>query len=433
MSSELLIIAFLLLLNAFFALSEMAIVSCSKPMLRQLAKKNNKSAEIALSLAENPGRFLSTVQVGITLVGILAGAYGGATISKNLIEPLNSLPFINPHGQTVAVFIVVTCITYFSVVLGELVPKQFALNNAEKLAMFVARPMSVLSFLCTPVVMLLEKSATGVMKLIGITVKDEGMTEHEIKAVIEEGAASGAIEQGEHDVIQRVIRLGDRDVSSIMTHRRDVSFIDSDTRYTDIIEKVRQAGHSRYPVMDKDTSHILGIIKTKDIMLAQPQSHEDFNVLDHLCELVFLNEHTSCLEALHIFKTQNVHMAAVMDEYGTFEGIFTTSDLLEALVGIIASNYDDEDGPLIVQREDGSYLIDGITPIDEIRMLIDLQDMAHDGDYQTMAGFILNNLRTTPQAGAYFDYLSYRFEIVDMDGYRIDKILIQSLKQPESE
>jgi putative hemolysin len=433
MSSELLIIAFLLLLNAFFALSEMAIVSCSKPMLRQLAKKNNKSAEIALSLAENPGRFLSTVQVGITLVGILAGAYGGATISKKLIEPLNGFPFIDPHGETVAVFLVVTGITYFSVVLGELVPKQFALNNAEKLAMLVARPMSILSFLCTPVVMLLENSAKTVMTVTGIKAKGEGMTENEIKAVIEEGAASGAIEQEEHDVIQRVIRLGDRDVSSIMTHRRDVSFINSDDSFAEVRAKIAQAGHSRYPVIDKDTSQILGIVKTKEIMLTDYNDESNFHVSKYINDILFLDENTPCLNALNIFKTQNVHMAAVMDEYGTFEGIFTVSDLLEAIVGIIPSNYDDEDGPLITQREDGSLLVDGVTPIDEIRMLIDLQDLAYDGDYQTIAGFVLNNLRTTPQAGAYFDYLGYRFEIMDMDGYRIDKILIQPLIRPESQ
>ncbi len=425
MSTEILIIALLLLLNAFFALSEMAIVSASKPLLRHYAKQGKKSAAIALDLAENSGRFLSTVQVGITLVGTLAGAYGGVTIAEQLKEPFNKISFIAPYGEPIAVFLVVSLITYFSVVVGELVPKQLALNRSEKFAMMVARPMAALSRICGPLVSLLENSAKLLMRVMRIKPEiDEGVTETEINAVIAEGVVSGAIEGEEHDVIRRVIRLGDRDVKSIMTHRTDVEFIDIDDSLADVRKKISQAGHSRYPVINKDTTQVLGIVKTKE-MMAGTVSEEKFKVKDYLSDVLFLNETTPCLKALNIFRTKSLHIAAVIDEYGAFEGLFTTADLLEAIVGTIPSNYDSDEAPSIVKRADGSWLVDGLTPIDEIHMTIGLEDISADADYQTIAGFVLESLKTPPSTGASFEFSGHKFEIVDMDRHRIDKILIQ--------
>ncbi len=427
MSTELLIIFFLLLLNAFFALSEMAIVSASKPLLRQYAKQGKKSAAVALDLTENSGRFLSTVQVGITLVGTLAGAYGGATIAEKLSEDFNQFEFIAPNGETVAVFLVVTCITYFSVVIGELVPKQIALNNPETFAMIVARPMAMLSKACTPIVLLLETSAKALTTIMRIKPKTEGVTETEIKAVIAEGVASGAIEGDEHDVIRRVIRLGDRDVKSIMTHRTDVNFIDIDDTLHDVRRKIAQAGHSRYPVIDKDTAKVLGIVKTK-AMMASSAPADHFNVRNFVNDVYFITENTTCLEALNVFRTKSLHIAAVIDEYGAFEGLFTTSDLMEAIVGTMPSNYDHDYGPLIVRREDGSWLVDGLTPIDEIHMTIGLEEVSSNADYKTIAGFLLSEIKTGPKVGVSFELHGHKFEIVDMDRHRIDKILIQRLK-----
>jgi putative hemolysin len=361
--------------------------------------------------------------VGITLVGILAGAYGGASIAQKLADPFNALPLISPHGETVAVFLIVTCITYFSVVVGELVPKQMALNNSEKFAMRVARPMSLLSAFCTPIVVILEISAKLLMKIMGIKAEDKGVTETEIKAVIAEGVASGAIEGEEQDLIRRIIRLGDRDVKSIITHRTDVKFIDIHDTLEDVRQKISEAGHSRYPVIDGDTTRVLGIIKTKELM-AKAAFDENFQVQNYLKEVVFINENTACLDALEKFRSQSVHIAAVIDEYGTFEGIFTTSDLLEAIIGLIPSNYDNGDTPHIVKREDGSWLVDGLTPIDEIHMTIGLDEIPSNADYQTIAGFLLNELKISPKAGAALEFAGYKFEIMDMDKLRIDKILI---------
>jgi putative hemolysin len=424
--TEIAILFFLFLLNAFFSLSEMAIVSASKPLLRQYAKDGRASAAIAMDLAENSGRFLSTVQVGITLVGTLAGAYGGAAFSGKLAEIFNEIPSINPHGEAVAVSLVVAAITYFSVVIGELVPKQLALNNAENLAMIVARPMAILAKLCGPIVTLLEVSAKVLLTVLRVESKDEGVTETEIKAVIAEGAAMGVIEEEEHDVIQRVIRLGDRDVKSIMTHRCEVDFIDIDDTLEDVQKKIGEAGHSRYPVIDKDTTKVLGLVETKEILAGLGRG-ETFRVKNYLKEILFLSEITTCLEALEIFKTCNLHVAAVIDEYGSFDGLFTVSDLMEAIVGTIRSNYDSDEGPMIVERNDHSWLVDGLTPIEEIHITIGIEEIEAEGDYETIAGFVLGRVKGELVVGEAFEFAGHRFEIVDLDDRRIDKILIERI------
>jgi putative hemolysin len=426
--TEVFILFFLFLLNAFFSLSEMAIVSASKPLLRQYAKDGSKSAGVALGLAENPGKFLSTVQVGITLVGIIAGAYGGAAFSAKLAEFLNQIPGIYPNGEPIAVALVVAAITYFSVVIGELVPKQIALNKAESLAMFVARPMALLAKLCSPIVAVLEVSAKILLTVLRIDSKDEGVTETEIKAMIAEGAATGALEEEEHDVIQRVIRLGDRDVKSIMTHRCEVDFIDVDDTLAEIQKKIGEAGHSRYPVIDKDTTRVLGIVETKEILAGVGRA-EEFHVENYIGDILFLTESTTCLDALDIFKTSNLHLAAVIDEYGAFEGLFTISDLMEAMVGTILSNYGTDEGPMIVERNDHSWLVDGLTPIEEIHITVGIEEIAEEGDFETIAGFVLNHIKGELTVGESFDFAGYRFEVVDMDDHRIDKILIEKIPQ----
>lgn len=427
MSIEIFVIFFLLLLNAFFSMSEMAIVSASRPLLQEYARQGKHAAAMAVALKANSGRFLSTVQIGITLVGILAGAYGGASIAQKLSEPFNALPFISPHGETVAVFVIVACITYLSVVVGELVPKQIALNNAERLAMLVARPMYILLALCTPVVFILEGSAKILIKVLGVKTQDKGVTETEIRAVLAEGVASGAIEGEEQKLMSRVIRLGDRDVKSIMTHRTDVHFVDINDSLAEVRRKISEAGHSRYPVIDRDTTKILGMIRTRALM-ARSVFDTEFSVKDYIKEIAFVSENMTCLEALAKFRSRSLHIAAVIDEYGTFEGIFTVSDLLEAIVGVIPSNYDENEAPYIVQRKDGSWLVDGLTPIDEIHMAIGLDKIPADADYQTIAGFMLAEIKTTPRTGAVIEFDGYRFEIVDMDRHRIDKILISQIE-----
>jgi putative hemolysin len=430
---ELIVILGLVLVNAFFALSEIAVVSASKPLLRQMARQGNKRAGAALALAENPGKFLSTVQVGITLVGILAGTYGGATIAEKITPWFDSIPFIHPHGETVAVTLIVTTLTFFSVVIGELIPKQFALSRAEKIAMLVARPMTIISSVCYPFVAIFQWFANSVMKVFGILghQKDQ-MTEDELKAVISEGVESGAIEKSEHEMMQRIIRLGDRDVKSIMTHRQDVTFIDVNDTLEDIKTKIHTAGHSRYPVIDGKEDNVVGIIQAKDLL--DDLLHTDqFHIRAYVRDAYVMPENSSCLSALESFKKKNINLIVIVDEYGSTQGIVTPSDILEAIVGIIPSNYDDGNDAMIVQRQDGSWLVDGLTPIEEIHLSVGLQDISADEDFDTIAGFVLETLRKAPKTGDWFDAFGYRFEIVDMDGRRIDKILIQKTKSQTSD
>ncbi len=427
MTTEILIIFLLLLLNGFFAMSEIAVVSCSKPLLRQMAKKGNTRAVRALALAEDPGRFLSTVQVGITLVGILAGAYGGATLAEKLTPTFNDIAFINPHGETVAVILIVSLITYFSVVIGELVPKQFALTRPEKIAMRVAYPMWLLSKACTPVVWALEMSAILLFKVLGLKQSSENqVTEAEVKAILHEGVASGAIEQSEHEMLQRVIRLGDRDVKSIMTHRTDFIAIDLNDNLDVIRQKVHDAGHSRYPVTDGDSNIVVGIIHAKEL-LHGALSSPNLNLRDYVRDVQAVHDSVSCLDVMEMFKKFDMHLALVVDEYGSTEGIVTAADILEAIIGIMPSNYDEDDQALIIKRADGSWLVDGLTSIDEIHLSIGLEEISSEEDFETIAGFLLHALERLPQEGDVLERHNHRFEVVDMDGRRVDKIIIKKL------
>jgi len=425
--SELIVIFVLLLINAFFALSEMAIVSASRPMLRQMARQGNKRADAALRLAEDPGKFLSTVQVGITLVGTLAGAYGGATIADKLAPVLNDVSWINPYGSTVAVAVVVTLITYLSVVIGELIPKQLALRNSESLAMLVARPMSILSKVVAPVVYLFEMSAALFIRIFGgPSIDQDHVTEAEVQAVMAEGVESGAIEKSEHEMLRRIIRLGDRNVKSIMTHRTEVSFIDVGDTLEAIRAKVEQSAHSRYPVMDTSTGEVLGAVLVKEILNAPGRA---FHVRNFVKDIHTLPETASCLKALDAFKSSRLNMAMIVDEYGSIEGIITIADILEAIVGVLPSNYDDMEHALIRQREDGSYLVDGRTPIDEIHLTIGIDEIDSDGNYETIAGFLVQQLRKSPEEGDITEAYGYRFEVIDMDGRRIDKIMVSKVEK----
>ncbi len=427
-TTELFIIFILLMLNGFFSLSEMAIVSASKPMLRQYAKQGDHRATVALRLAEDSGRFLSTVQVGITLVGTLAGAYGGAKIAGKLEPLFDRIEFISPHGEAVAVFVVVAVITYLSVVIGELVPKQFALSRPEKLAMLVAKPMALLSRSCTPVVWLLEMSARVLTRVLGGGQQsEERMTEAEVKAVLSEGAETGVIEKAEHDMLQRVIRLGDRDVKSIMTHRSSVVFIDLNEPLEAVRKKVHEAGHSRYPVIDGNPDKTIGVVQAKE-MLDGALSQDKMKVSDYVKIVQTLPENASCLSALELFKKSTLHLVVIVNEYGGTEGIITTSDILEAIVGLLPSNYDEPEHVLITRRQDGSWFVDGLTPIDEVHLTIGLEEIDTDGNFDTIAGFMLQHLGKSPEEGDFFDLFKYRFEVADMDDARIDKILVTPLE-----
>ncbi len=427
---QIVIILILLTLNAFFALSELAIVSASKHLLRQLAKQGKLAAQTALGLAEDSGKFLSTVQVGITLVGTLAGAYGGAEITDELGPILNNVTWIHPYGNTVAMTLVVIGITYMSVVFGELIPKQLALRYSESLAMIVAPPMKVLSMLASPVVIGLDYSARFFFFVLRIPPISESVTEAEVKAVLAEGEASGAIEKSEHQMFQRIIRLGDRDLRSIMTHRTEVTFLYDDDTIDMTMQKIRDQDHGRYPVIERSTGHVIGLLVAKQLLEAALTTPDLPSFKDFIRPVIMLPETVGCLAALEHFKTAATHLIVVLDEYGDHVGIVTDSDVLEAIVGTLPSNYDADDEPLIVQRADGSWLVDGSTSIHEIHLTIGLEEISAESDYETIAGFLLHSLEKAPQVGDFFERYGYRFEVVDLDNRRIDKILIAQIPEP---
>ncbi|MDB5522507.1 MAG: Magnesium and cobalt efflux protein CorC [Rhizobium sp.] len=425
--TEIVVIFILLLINAFFAMSEMAIVSSSKPLLRQRAKQGNTRAATALRLAEDSGNFLSTVQVGITLVGILAGTYGGASITEKLGPVLDRFPVIEPYGHLLAGVIIVTLITYFSVIIGELIPKQLALRNAEAIAMLVAGPMSILSRITAPVVYLFEMSARLLMRLMGMVGSDsEDVTEAEVHAVLAEGAESGVFEKSEHEMLRRIISLADRSVKSIMTHRTEIVALDIKDSLEEVINVVKEAGHSRYPVTDGSTDAVIGAVRAKDILRAS-LAPRAFHMKNYMQDIPTIPEMTTCLKAFEIFKASKIHMAVIVDEYGSTEGIVTSADLLEAIIGILPSNYDDVDDILVRERDDGSWLIDGRTPIHEMQLTFGLDDMSAEEGYETIAGFLVQKLRKNPVEGDKLEEYGYRFEVIDMDGRRIDKILMMKV------
>lgn len=390
-----------------------------------MAKRGNKGALNVLKLLENQGKFLSTIQVGITAVGTLTAAYGGATIAFSLGQILDS--FISPHGDAVAIIIVVFGITYFSVVIGELIPKRIALRNPENISILVAKPMISLSYIFFPLVKIFDLSAEIVMKFFGIfTTREEKVTEADLKAIISEGAESGVIEKSEHEMLQRIFRLDNRDAKSIMTHISEVTLIKTDDSIDEIRRKIREAGHSKYPVIDNVTQKIIGVAQTKEL-LSDVMLLNKIDIKNHLKEVHFIAENTNCLKLLEMFKTSSIHLAVVIDEYGEVEGVVTDSDVFEAIVGLLPSNYDEKDFVMITKRDDNSWLVDGMTPIDEINILIGIEEINSEGRFDTIAGFLLDHLNKLPQEGDKVLKYGYSFEIIDMDGMRVDKILITNL------
>ncbi len=420
-------ILFLIFLNAFFSLSEMAIIASRKPILREMLRGGNRGVENVLKILEDQGRFLSAIQVGITAVGTLTAAYGGATIAASLGGLLDKIPFVSPYGQSIALVVVVVVLTYFSVVIGELIPKRLALRNPEIISVFIARPMLAFASAFSPIVKLLDLSAEIIMKFFGIFGKNESkVTEAELKAIINEGVESGAIEKSEHEMMHRIFRLDNRDAKSIMTHSSEVALIDINDSIEEVRRKFSQAQHSRYPVTDKTTQKIIGIVQVKNLFSDFISSGE-IDIKKHLQEVNFISENINCLKVLEMFKASSINMAIVIDEYGAIEGIVTDSDIFEAIVGVLPSNYDENDEMMIKKRDDGSWLVNGLTPIDEINLVIGIEEIGMTEKYDTIAGFVLDNLEGNVVESAKFNMFGYSFEIVDMDKEKVDKILIYNI------
>jgi putative hemolysin len=419
---ELIVVVLLILLNGFFAMSEMAVVSARRARLQQMADEGNRGARAAVRLVEDPSKFLSTVQVGITLIGILAGAYGGATFAGYLAVELRRFPAIEPYADGVSIAAVVVIITYLSLIIGELVPKRIALVNAERIAAVVARPMGGVATMGAPLVWLLGISTNLVLRLMRLDkIRQAEVTEEEVKSMIAEGARTGVFDPAEREMLEGVLRLADRSVRTIMTPRPDVVWLDIDDTPEAIRREIAASGRSRFPVSRGDLDEIVGIVHSKDLLdLLLTGKPLDLQICLH--KPLIIHDGTPVLRVLELFKQAGLHMAIVVDEYGSIEGIATVTDILETIAGDFPDEGEDDAGA--IRREDGTWLVDGMLPIDEVEHRLGLRGLRGERDFHTLAGFILAELGHVPRAGEHFVHQGSRYEVMDMDGRRVDKVLI---------
>jgi putative hemolysin len=426
---EIIILFFLILINAFIVMCEMALVSAKKSRLEGTAAKGDLKSKTALELKEDPDLFLSTTQIYITLIAILTGVYSGERFSIYLRPLIEKVGFLQPYAETVSTVIVVIVVTFLSILFGELVPKRIAIMNPEKIAKGIARPIKVLSKISYPLVWLLSSLSAGVFKLFNIVPQsDSQVTEEEIKAMINEGSELGAIEEEEKDIIERVFHLGDRNITSLMTHRTDIVWLDVNEDRTSVKEKIKEFQHSVYPVCRDDIDDIEGIIYVKDLYL-----HPDATLPDLARKALFIPENNSAYQVLEKIKNTKIHYAFIVDEYGSLQGMITVKDILKAIVGEMPEEEDDE--YVIVERKDGTYLIDGQIQFYDFLTKFDKTVWINEGEneFDTLAGFILHELKRIPVVGDTFEWRGFDFEIVDMDGQRIDKVIVKITDEIRSE
>jgi putative hemolysin len=420
------IIIALIALNGVFSMSELAIVSSRKPRLEAMERRGNKGAGRALLLAANPGRFLSTVQIGITLIGIIAGAYSGASLGGPVAARLELLGISASLAQTLGFTLVIGITTYLAIVIGELVPKQFALRAPEPIAVRMALPMQVLARLMAPLVWLLDRTSAAIFRLLRMDRETEShVTAEELHLIFAEASKSGIIEESERAIISGVVRLADRPVREVMTPRTEIDWIDVNAPDDVVRAKLAELSHSRLLVGQGSVEDIVGVVQARDIVSALLEGRPlDMAVLMRTAPIV--PDQVDAMDALETLRHADVPMALVHDEYGHFEGIVTPVDLLAAIAGDFASDNDDDDEPAIVERDNGSLLVSGWTAADALAERLGLT-LPEDRDYATAAGFVLDMLKHLPEVGESFTAQGYRFEVIDMDGRKIDKLLVESV------
>jgi putative hemolysin len=420
---QLLVLLILIALNGFLVMAELAIVSSRPARLQKFAADGHPGAAAALALNGDSPRFLPSVQIGITVVAILSGAYGELTLSPALAKVLAGVPIIGRHAETAASIIVVCCIAYVSLVIGELVPKRFALSNRERIACAVAPAMNVLARVATPIAMLLRASTDAILRLAGPLLHAEPeVTEEEVKSMIAEGTQAGVFEKAEQEIIERLLRVADRSVRSIMVPRPDIVWLDLTESEARIYEDIAKSGHSRFPVSRGDVDETVGIVHAKTL-LEQLHTAGRIDLEDAIKTPLYVHESTNVLKLLDMFKLSLVHMAIVLDEHGTVQGIVTPTDILSGIAGELPEEEEDIE-PDAVQREDGSWLLDAQMPVFEVERVLGLSGLGtDDAEYTTLAGFVLSQLGHIPAVGETFNWKSWHFEVVDLDGRRIDKVL----------
>lgn len=425
------IILFLIILNGIFAMSEIAILSSRKARLQKMVNEGNARARVALYLANYPGDFLSTIQIGITLIGIFAGAFGGATIAGSLASFLATIPALARYSQAISMATVVVMITFLTIVVGELVPKRIALNNAEGIATIIASPMSILSWLAMPAVRLLSLSTEAILWVLHITPSTvPPISEEEISVLIEQGTRAGVFEEAERYMVESIFRLGSRRASALMVPRTEIVALYVDDSIEDIRQKIIESKHSSFPLCGDTLDNVLGVVFARDL-LTRCLAGQELDLRAVLKEPLFIPEGMPALKVLELFKKSGRHMALIIDEYGGLQGLMTIHDILEAVIGEVSMISE----PNIVQRADGSWLVDGMLSIHEFKDAFDIQSLPDEesGAFQTIGGFIMMYLHRIPKVGDHFDAGRYSYEVVDMDGLRVDKILVKQIKETSAE
>jgi putative hemolysin len=426
-ANEIILIFFLVLVNAFLAMSEAALVASRKARLQQQAGEGNKSSALALKLIEDPNIFLSTIQIGITLIGVFAGAVGGATIAESLANALQNVPYIGQYSVSIALGIVVLSITILTIWLGELVPKRLGLNNPEKIAQIVAGPMLFLSKIFSPFIKLMSGATNFVLRILGVDPSSEPpVTEEEIHLLIDQGTQAGVFQEAEQDMVEGIFSLGDSRVYSLMTPRTELVWLDIADSIEEIRLKIAECSYSRFPVRQDSLETIVGIVKSRDI-LVDSLSGKDIDLKTLLKPAFFIPETMFASRALELFKEKNTELLLVVDEFGGLQGLLTINDILEEIVG--AMEFEE---PQATQRQDGSWLLDGMLEVDEFKELFDFDSLPHEDEYETLSGFMMTSLGRVPQAADNFDWNGFRFEVMDMDGRRVDKVLVTTLPKPST-
>lgn len=418
--TEVIILLILILINGLFSMAEISLVSARKARLEAQALKGDTDAKKALQLANHPETFLSTVQIGITLIGVLTGIYSGDSFKLPLQQWLMKFDWLAPYSSTIATTFIVIILTYLSLVLGELVPKRLGLSNPEKIAKSVAAPMRIVTWIMYPFIWLLGISANSIIRLFNIKSNDNQVTEEEIKAIISEGTEHGAIEEAEQDIIERVFHLSDRNITSLMTHRSEITWIDGKKTIGEVKASMEEVIHSIYPVCEEDIDHIKGVVSIKDLFAADAAA----TVFSIMGEAMYVPENNTAYQVLEKFKQTKIHHCFIVDEYGSVQGLMTLNDILEAIVGDIPQEEDEEHE--IIERADGSFLIDAQLPFYDFLSYFDKTEWMLEGDqdFDTLGGFIIHELEKIPTTGETLQWKNFSFEIVDMDNHRIDKILV---------
>ena len=434
MGLEISVVVALTVLNGLFAMSETAMVSARRARLKERAQGGDRGARTALELAEDPNRFLSTVQIGISLIGVLAGAFGGAALAGPLAEVLRAVPVLAPYAELVAFAVVVGAITYLSLVVGELVPKRLALGAPEAVASLVARPMRFLSALTAPVVWFLGASTDAILRLLRISPSSEApVSEQEVEILLDEGARAGVFEAEERDLARRALQLDDRPVRELMTPRPKIVWLDADDPPEEHRRIVTESRHSWFPVARGDLDDLLGLASIKDDWARGGEAGDGAGLLDSLKRPPMVPERVPATRALETFKRSGIPAAIVADERGNIEGLVTPTDVLEALVGGMPDAEDPAgEEPNVVMRADGSLLIDGLTMAGDLKECLGLPELPYEEeDYQTVGGMVMVGLGRVPAVSDSFQWEGWRFEVVDMDGHRVDKVLATPLERPQ--